>query len=776
MERIKTDNRQIDKFGPGKDGFRTAVPGVSEPTYLSADFFNGLQESMMRVQEEAGMPPSADFGQFCLAIKTIADRISTQVQWAELPSIREKGAVDDPMLDQTARIDACENDASHDAFYKPPGTYNTTRPSLKKRYYGPGVVRTGWVSQNYATANPVVSESAWHPESTWVVDRPVMVFPPAMRESFNSGRLVGAFVGDSISEACDVSYGNSMAPMLRTMLAKQLPYCTVELANFSLLGRSMDNLASAAFVAGDPATTQANAPGTFWRDAWPHVGGGAGSNGTDSVLRTDVWPAGSVAGKSWMQHVKDTAPDFIVLALGTNNYGNEVSYVAALNAVWGDMCNWAKVPFLILVTPAEPSVTRQAEAVVPTQAIADAGRAMALQNGWGLIDANAVSRVVLDGVRTEYGQRLRERNFSGWGNSLLWAGASMTYSEVGAAPGYFGKVTANVTPSLHIRKIRARDVDISAKITYESANAMPFMTLRSSSDANGHAGILVRLESGGSLLRVYDKESQMASIGTGLALGAGDIVRLRVLAIGGMLAVWVNSVLLVNGYGYIRTHWSGSLGFGFDLGTGSMSEFEFEYAPDIRHSTSICGEYQVFGPPPGLGGSTIGYRDDANFYGGDGIHHPSSEGHQRIYVPAVARCVYEVIQELKKPFPLVRRLSAQQTNTTGADKKIAGTTVTVLSASPRNEIPATMRVNISLPYSNSGAAGTLSLYSGKEDAPIAVMRSWYLDVGAGNKQFSVEANIPVGHGPQSFHLRWTGTGLSAGAVFFPIEISATVFN
>ena len=693
---------------------------------------------------------------------------------AELPSIGDYGAVDAPMVDQTVQIDACEADAANLAFYVPPGTYNTRRGALKKRYYGPGVLRTGWVSQNYGNANPVVSESAWHPEAAWVADRPVMVFPPGMRESFNSGRLVGAFVGDSIGEACDVSYGNSIAPMLRTMLIKQMPYCAVDINNFSLLGRSMDNLASAAFVAGDPATTQANAAGTFWRDAWPHVGGGSGSNGTDSVLRNDVWPTGSVVGKSWMQHVKDTAPDFVVLALGTNNYGSEVSYVAALNAVWSDMCTWAKVPFLILVTPAAPSVTRQAAAIVPTQAVADAGRAMALQNGWGLIDANAVSRVVLDGVRTEYGQRLRERNFSGWGDASLWAGASMAYTEVGAAPGYFGKVTANAEPSLHIRKIRARDVDVSAKITFDSANAMPFMTLRSSSDANSHAGILVRLESGGSVLRVYDKQSQMASVATGLAIGVGGTVRLRVRATGGMLEVWVNAVRLVNGYSYVRAHWSGSMGFGFDVGTGSMSEFELEYAPDIRHSTSICGEYQVFGPPPGQGGSTIGYRDDANFYGGDGIHHPSSEGHQRIYVPAVARCAYELIQELKKPFPLVRRLSAQQTNATGADKKITGTTLTVLSAAPRNEVPSTMRVNISLPYSNSGTAGTLSLYSGAEDAPVAALRAWYLDVGAGNKQFSVEANIPIGRGPQTFHLRWNGNGLSAGALLFPIEFSATV--
>ena len=71
MKRINTENREIDKFGPGKDGFRAAVPGVSEPTYLSAGWCNGLQESLMAVQERAGLPPLDDNGQVAQAIEII---------------------------------------------------------------------------------------------------------------------------------------------------------------------------------------------------------------------------------------------------------------------------------------------------------------------------------------------------------------------------------------------------------------------------------------------------------------------------------------------------------------------------------------------------------------------------------------------------------------------------------------------------------------------------------------------------------------------------------
>jgi hypothetical protein len=68
MKRIETPNREFDKFGPGKDGFRAGVPGVSDPTFLSADFCNGLQESVVRVIERGGMVPSEDHDQFANAV------------------------------------------------------------------------------------------------------------------------------------------------------------------------------------------------------------------------------------------------------------------------------------------------------------------------------------------------------------------------------------------------------------------------------------------------------------------------------------------------------------------------------------------------------------------------------------------------------------------------------------------------------------------------------------------------------------------------------------
>lgn len=68
MKRIATVNREIDKFGAGKDGFRAAVPGVSDPTYLSAAWCNAVQEALVRVIEGAGLIPSDDHGQLLTAL------------------------------------------------------------------------------------------------------------------------------------------------------------------------------------------------------------------------------------------------------------------------------------------------------------------------------------------------------------------------------------------------------------------------------------------------------------------------------------------------------------------------------------------------------------------------------------------------------------------------------------------------------------------------------------------------------------------------------------
>ncbi|MGK5012157.1 hypothetical protein [Janthinobacterium sp. MDB2-8] len=699
----------------------------------------------------------------------------------EFPSVVDHGAVAGAALDNTAAIAACEADTATDTFHVPPGYFNTSAKKLLKRYIGPGYVRTGWIDTNFGTAYPVLKENSWHPDQVFTADRPVLFLPPAIRAAYNKGSLLGVIAGDSISEVCDSFYGNGVAAMVQTMMAKRMPFCKIRVLNMSLLGRALDNLSSPAFVAGDPATTGQNDGGSFWRDAFPHRGGGSESIGTDSNLRNDVWPNGTVTGKSWLAHVRDAQPDFIVIAHGTNAYGgNEVSWIAHMKSIWTSVQAWEKVPFLVLVPPSIPSII-QASGVIPvTQAIADAARAMALQYGWGLIDVNALSRVVLTGTHTDNAQRLRERNFNGWANAALWnVGTGMMYAKTSSSAGYTCTVTATGANSYSTRRIKSADVDISATFTLAVAGTIAFLVARSPSESET-GGLLVRLEAMGATLRVYSGTTQLLSIATGLTVPVGGAVRLRVRPTGGYLEIWVNNSKLVDGYGYAPSFWAGAVGFGYAAGNGVVSEFEFEYTPDLVLSTPIVDEYLVFGGTPGLVGGTIGFREESGFHGGDGIHHPSGDGLQRLYTPAVGRFVSEFVEALRRPVPAVAtQFSAQTTTNAAASIPIAGTTVSVMSPAPANAVPAKCEITISFPYTNTEAGGgaVLSLYSGTETAPGATLRAWYLDGStAYRKNIFTRVLLDIGAGPISFHLQWQGAALTAGSGVYPIEVAATILS
>lgn len=72
MKRIDGLDRALDLFGPGMDGFREQVPGVSLATQLNAKWFNHVQESLVRTIEACGLTLSeGDFGQFVTALSML---------------------------------------------------------------------------------------------------------------------------------------------------------------------------------------------------------------------------------------------------------------------------------------------------------------------------------------------------------------------------------------------------------------------------------------------------------------------------------------------------------------------------------------------------------------------------------------------------------------------------------------------------------------------------------------------------------------------------------
>lgn len=96
MKRIATANVAADLFGPGKNGFRAAVPGVSDPTYLAALWFNHVQEAVVRTCEAANFALSdVDFDQFVNAIKRLGQKM---IVLADTGVVNAYTAVNNPPL------------------------------------------------------------------------------------------------------------------------------------------------------------------------------------------------------------------------------------------------------------------------------------------------------------------------------------------------------------------------------------------------------------------------------------------------------------------------------------------------------------------------------------------------------------------------------------------------------------------------------------------------------------------------------------------------------
>ncbi|MFN7192435.1 MAG: hypothetical protein ACK5U4_13460 [Rhodospirillales bacterium] len=75
MNRITTSSRQIDKFGPGKDGFTRGDEATGVPaTALNFAWFDGVQEELAAVIEGAGI--ALDAGSFTQLRTAIAAMIA----------------------------------------------------------------------------------------------------------------------------------------------------------------------------------------------------------------------------------------------------------------------------------------------------------------------------------------------------------------------------------------------------------------------------------------------------------------------------------------------------------------------------------------------------------------------------------------------------------------------------------------------------------------------------------------------------------------------------
>ncbi|MFA5387960.1 MAG: GDSL-type esterase/lipase family protein [Candidatus Paceibacterota bacterium] len=178
-----------------------------------------------------------------------------------------------------------------------------------------------------------------------------------------------AFVGDSITEGANVLPDECWVERFISKAQEKLPGVTITYENFALGGRTLAQFIDPAYVAVNPETSYLV---DFWRD----------------------W---STVGKSWCDHVADYEADLTVIAFGMNDTGGTgadfvsdlADAITAVTSVRSDMD-------IALVSTILPTVDKvlYPQDEDDTQNLARIMREYAIQNGYGLIDANRLWKIL----------------------------------------------------------------------------------------------------------------------------------------------------------------------------------------------------------------------------------------------------------------------------------------------------------------------------------------------------------------------------------------------
>lgn len=160
-----------------------------------------------------------------------------------------------------------------------------------------------------------------------------------------AGSVKVAFVGHSIMEGDNQNWRMAkLANTINRQLRTAFPDVTFTAANFALAGRLAANFASGSYVgaANDstPSTSYYRAPASssYPAEVW---------------VTPDLSINGSTVAKSWVQQVKDFAPDLIFFLMDLNETG-VYSFVTAMQTIMADFqtaANWGgTAPAVVLGT------------------------------------------------------------------------------------------------------------------------------------------------------------------------------------------------------------------------------------------------------------------------------------------------------------------------------------------------------------------------------------------------------------------------------------------
>lgn len=444
-------------------------------------------------------------------------------------------------------------------------------------------------------------------------ERPALANLAALRTALAAGTATIAFAGDSNTEDGDnIDRARNLLgthrQVFEDILNDYFPVANITCLNFGLGSRSLPNFASSLYAGQSGAEDKATG---FLRTAETHPYWGGGN--------------GSVAGKSWINHVRDSAPDAVVLHFGLNP-SLDANFFDALDAVRTAMAGWAKVPSVIIVAPMRPNPLYQDQ--YRPQRLGRLIRTYARRYGWALVDTHRVHNALRDGMDEQLGHwRYHGQNNLQW--SADWVLHSGNVTAPDPATRVFG---ANSWLSL---PIDAHDVQV--QITLDARNTattgVPQVRIRDESHLS-QPGIVPHYmwaQQTGFSMKIYDG---VAEVGTH-SVNAADGDSLIFKAVGPRLELYRRAVGATAWNRVISAlSWRNNAGgrimvgsFGGTVGGLVLRNPRVQYREPLIFPASYSDEYFT-------GAYNGGTLQSDMPYGGNGVNHPSSRGSARLFALA----------------------------------------------------------------------------------------------------------------------------------------------
>lgn len=459
--------------------------------------------------------------------------------------------------------------------------------------------------------------------------------------ALSAGAVKAVFWGDSITEGISqISYDDSWAGQLAHTLRQQNPGIVWTFANYSLAGR------------GIGATTSA----TYAGSANPNVDPNVGFWYAPSLNAYPLWPTGSVAGKTWRDHVRDEAPDVIFYALGINDSAAQVvNFAGEFENLNNYISTWTKVPTVVVLTHYIPNSQNGVFTAAQLENLFQESQATATkcaERNWTCIDIGRLYLAYRDGVDYRNAKMREERDYIGYPNG---------WSTVSGAPSVANGVASAGAPFAISRDFPCRDLTIECQWTladYTAGTPKLSYGAPAGQPDNGYNVQLVN----GNAIQLYYQASILANVAIpAVTNGTGVVISCR--RVGCRHEVFVNGTRRISIYDY-NSYSAGSVNLRCVGSGGSISSTRLRLGVPTVVSKPLFTENDLLGP-------VDDFLTNPVSLGGNNINHPSKIGHTVMYMPAFRGLLTAIKRIAERGVGAVIGRSYDAAVTTAVDSTIA---------------------------------------------------------------------------------------------------------